>query len=116
MFNLFETALRGDIGELQSSLRILEQAQDVYQLFALLSSQVFQLAAVAHADRNDNVAKDFAIHPYVVSKLTPIAKRIGKSGVAKIIAIFAAADDDMKLSRAEPWPLVERALVKVANI
>lgn len=116
VFNLFETALRGDVDELQQSLRVLEQTQDVYQLFALLSSQVFQLAAVAHAAKTDNVAKDFAIHPYVVSKLTPIAKNLGKSGVAKIVAIFAAADDDLKLSRAEPWLLVERALIKVANI
>lgn len=116
VFNLFETAIRGDIAELQQSLRVLEQTQDVYQLFALLSSQVFQLAAVAHTTKTDNVAKDFAIHPYVVSKLTPIAKKLGKSGVAKIITIFAAADDDLKLSRAEPWLLIERALIKVANI
>ena len=116
VFNLFETALGGDIAELQQSLKILEQTQDVYQLFALLSSQVFQLAAVAHATKTDNVARDFAIHPYVVSKLTPIAKKVGKSGVAKIVKIFASADDDLKLSRAEPWLLIERALIKVANI
>jgi len=116
VFNLFETALHGDVDELQSALRILEQTQDVYQLFALLSSQVFQLAAVANADKTDNVARDFAIHPFVVSKLTPIAKNLGKSGVAKIVTIFASADDDMKISRAEPWLLVERALIKVANI
>ena len=116
VFNLFETALRGDVNELREMLSTLELSQDVYQLFALLSSQVFQLAAVAHAAKTDNVAKDFAIHPFVVSKLTPIAKNLGKSGVAKIVTIFAAADDDLKLSRAEPWLLVERALIKVANI
>ena len=116
VFNLFETALNGDVAELQQALKTLEKTQDVYQLFALLSSQVFQLAAVAHAAKTDNVASDFAIHPYVVSKLTPIAKKVGKSGVAKIVKIFATADDDMKLSRAEPWLLIERALIKVANI
>ena len=120
VFNLFETALRGDVRTLRQTLQILEQSEDVYRLFALLSSQVFQLAAVANASsagqRTDNVARDFGIHPYVVSKLEPIAKRVGKSGVAKIIDIFAIADDDMKLSRAEPWLLVERALVKTANM
>ncbi len=116
VFNLFETALRGDVYELRDMLRTLELSQDVYQLFALLSSQVFQLAAVANAVKTDNVARDFAIHPFVVSKLTPVAKNLGKSGVAKIVTIFAQADDDMKLSRAEPWLLVERALIKVANI
>ena len=116
VFNLFDTALRGDVNDLRQTLRILEQSEDPYRLFALLSSQVFQLAAVANATKDDNVAKDFGIHPYVVSKLQPIAKKIGKSGTAKIITIFAAADDDMKLSRAEPWLLIERALIKVANL
>ena len=116
VFNLFETALRGDVDELRQMLKTLEQTQDVYQLFALLSSQVFQLAAVANAAKTDNVARDFAIHPFVVSKLTPIAKKLGKSSIAKIVTIFADADDDMKISRAEPWLLIERALIKVANI
>ena len=120
VFNLFETALRGDTKNLMEILKILEQTEDVYRLTALLSSQALQLLVVASASsavrRNDNVAKDFAIHPYVVSKLSPIAKRIGKSGASKIISIFTELDDDMKLSRAEPWMLVERALIKVANI
>ncbi len=116
VFNLFETALRGDLDDLKQMLWTLEQTEDVYKLSALLSSQAFQLAAIISATSGDNVAKDFGIHPYVVSKLTPIAKKFGKSGVSKIISIFTEVDDDMKLSRADPWLLIERALVKVANI
>jgi DNA polymerase III delta subunit len=116
VFNLFETALRGDTKNLMEMLKTLEKTEDVYRLTALLTSQAFQLLAVASAGKSDNVAKDFAIHPYVVSKLSPIAKRIGKSGASKIIAIFSELDDDMKLSRAEPWLLVERALIKVSVI
>lgn len=116
VFNLFETALRGDLKELKQTLRTLEQSEDVYRLSALLFAQVFQLAAVSSAQQTDNVAKDFGIHPYVVSKLTPIAKRIGKGSISKIVAIFATTDDDMKSSRAEPWLLIERALLKVASL
>jgi len=116
LLNLFETALRGDMKTLSAILKTIEQTEDVYRLTGLLSSQAFQLLAVASAGKEDNVAKDFGIHPYVVSKLSPIAKRIGKSGASKIIAVFVELDDDMKLSRAEPWLLVERALIKVANI
>jgi DNA polymerase III delta subunit len=79
-------------------------------------SQIFQLAAVMMADKSDNVAKDFGIHPYVVSKLTNVARELGKNKVAKIVSIFTELDDDMKISRAEPWLLVERALMKVANV
>ncbi len=116
VFNLFETALRGDTKNLMEVLKTLKQSEDVYRLTALLSSQAFQLLAVASAGKDDNVAKDFAVHPYVVSKLSPIANRIGKSGASKIVLIFTELDDDMKLSRAEPWLLVERSLIKVANI
>ena len=116
VFNLFETAIRGEKKQLQNIIRNLEQTEDVYRLSALLFSQGFQLAAISTAGNDDNVAKDFGIHPFVVSKLSQIAKKIGKSGVAQVIGILAEADDDMKLSRAEPWLLIERALMKIANI
>jgi DNA polymerase III delta subunit len=116
VFNLFEAALRGDADELKQMIRTLELSEDAYRLFALLSSQAFQLAAIASAEKTDNVAKDFGIHPFVVSKLAPIARRIGDNGIVKIIAIFAQADDDMKISKAEPWLIIERALIKIVNI
>ena len=116
VFNLFETALRGDSAGVSRMLETLEQTDDVYRLTALLSSQAFQLAAVVSAQAGDNVAGDFGIHPYVVSKLTPAAKKIGKSGVSKIINIFTELDDGMKISKAYPWLLVELALIKVAAI
>lgn len=116
VFNLFETALHGDIGGVKQAIGILESSEDVYRLSALLSAQAFQLAAIASADKTDNIAKDFGIHPFVVSKLTPIAKRLRSSGVAKLISIFVEADEDMKSSKAEPWMMIERALIKAATI
>lgn len=116
VFELFETALRGDVKELKRMIQILEQTEDVYRLSALLFTQAFQLAAVASATKSDNVAKDFGIHPYVTSKLESVAKGVGKHNVPKIVRIFAQADDDMKLSRAEPWLLIEHALFKIVNI
>ncbi len=116
VFNLFETALKGDVVRLHDMIKIFEQSEDVYRLIGLLSTQVFQLAAVTNADPSVEVAKDFAIHPFVVSKLSAIAKRLGKTGVAKIVVIFAALDDDIKISRAEPWLLLERALLQVSAI
>lgn len=114
VFNLFETALRGDSHRLKDMLSNIEHSEDVYRLFALLTGQAFQLAAIASSAHSDDVSKDFGIHPFVLSKLTSIAKRLGKRGTTKIVTIFAEADDDMKVSKADPWLLVERALMKVA--
>lgn len=116
VFILFETALRGDRQELKRILRSLEQTEDAFRLLSLLSVQAFQLFVVSTAEKSDNVAKDFGIHPFVVSKLAALSKRIGYKDTTKIIDIFVCADDDIKLSKADPWILIERALLKVASL
>ncbi|TAL15350.1 DNA polymerase III subunit delta [Patescibacteria group bacterium] len=114
VFNLFDAALRGDANAVSQIIKTLELTEDPYRLFALLSGQAFQLTTLAVAGQSDMVAKDLGVSPYTVSKLVPAAKRLGRGGVRRVIRIFANADDDMKLSRAEPWLLIERALIQVA--
>lgn len=111
IFQLFELALEGRRQQVHILLATLELIEDPYKLFALLSSQAFQLAAVAQAKEGDNLVKDFAIHPFVASKLSRHAKRIGKAEAQRILSAFAQADADMKLSKADPWLLIERALL-----
>jgi len=114
VFELFETALSGNRAVLQDTLRTLELQKDPYAIFALLSSQAFSLAAVTYADDNQNASKDFAIHPFVASKLIRHAKRLGKPAVTRIMRQFAQTDADMKISKAEPWLLIERLLFDLA--
>jgi DNA polymerase-3 subunit delta len=116
VFNLFETAVNGDVDKLKKMLQTLEQTNDVYQMSALLFSQGFQLAAVVSAGPDDNVAKDFGVHPFVVAKLTQIAKKVGKDKIARIINALAEADEALKSTATDPWLLIERALIKIANI
>jgi DNA polymerase III delta subunit len=114
IFELFETALNGNRAELSDTLKTLELQEDPYATFALLSSQAFSLAAVTYADNTQNPSKDFAIHPFVASKLTRHAKRLGKPAVTRIMRQFAQTDADMKISKAEPWLLIERLLFDLA--
>lgn len=116
VFHLFSAALRGERETVSSMIKTLELSEDPYRLFGLLSSQVFQLAAVVSAAPADNVSRDFGMHPYAVSQLQSTAKRLGRSGVKKAVSIFARTDDDMKLSRGEPWLLIERALIEVSTL
>jgi DNA polymerase III delta subunit len=113
VFQLFETALEGNYKKVHAMIQTLELTEDPYKLFALLSSQVFQLAAVAHAGAGDDPSKDLAIHPFVASKLSRHAKKFGKAGTSRILTAFAQADADMKISKADPWLLIERALLSV---
>lgn len=113
IFNLFDAALRGDRGRIAEMIKTFELTEDPYRLFALLSGQAFQLATIAVSQPTDMVAKDLGVNPYAISKLVAQAKKLGRSGTRKVIKAFADADDDMKLSRAEPWLLIERALMQI---
>ena len=115
IFELFETALEGKSREVATKLDTLELQEDPYALFALLSSQALTLAAVTYASEEDTPAKDFAIHPFVVSKLTRHGKRLGKLKVAHIVELFAQTDASMKRSKAEPWILIEQLLLEIST-
>lgn len=115
VFMLFESALRGDARRVKDMLITLEVSEDAYKLLGLLSGQAVQLAVLAVSDRpSAEVAKDMGVHPYALSKLAQAAKKLGRSGAKKVIAAFAEADTAAKSSAADPWLLVERALIKVA--
>jgi len=117
IFQLFETALRGDVARLHATLQVLELSEEAYQLFALMSGQAYQLMVLAASDRpSSEVARDIGAHPFVLSKLSPYAKKLGRSGAKKVIATFAEADQDMKTSTIDPWVAIERALLKIATI
>lgn len=113
VFNLLDAALRGDAAKVHDMIRTLESTQDPYMTFGLLSGQVFQLAALAVADKpSTEVAKDLGAHPYALSKLAPYAKRLGRSGTKKLVTIFADTDTAMKSTATAPWLLIEKSLVQ----
>lgn len=113
VFHLFELALAGNRQEVHRMIQTLELTEDPYRLFALLSSQVFQLAAVSSATPADNAVKDFGIHPYVAGKLAKQGSRLGERGAARILQSFAQADADMKVSKGDPWLLIEKTLLSI---
>jgi DNA polymerase-3 subunit delta len=115
VFLLFEAALGGDGVRIKKMLQILETTEDPYRLLGLLGGQAVQLAVVAVTDKpTAEVASDMGVHPYALSKLAPAARKLGRSGAKKVVAAFAEADAGVKTSAADPWLLIERALIKVA--
>jgi DNA polymerase III delta subunit len=115
IFQLFETALEGKPQKVIDSIRTLELTEDPYALFALLTSQALNLAAIAYARAKDgdDAIKQFAIHPFVASKLARHADKLGERKVASIVELFSKADADMKRSRAEPWLIIEKTLMSI---
>ncbi len=116
VFSLFEMSAVGDTKSVKKMLDVIKKNEDVFRLSSLLFIQAFQLAALSVAEKGDYPARDFVIHPFVAQKMTLLAKKIGKRKVLNIISVFAECDKDMKLSKADPWLLVERALMKIAQL
>lgn len=115
IFQLFETALEGKAQKASDMLRTLALQEDPYALTALITSQALSLAAVTYADTGANPTKDFAIHPFVASKLIRHGKRLGKTRVGHILEACARTDADMKRSKADPWVLVDKLLLEIAH-
>ena len=116
VFQLFEVALKGDGAKVSQMIATLSLQEDAYALFALLSSQVQSLAVIAFKGDDNEPTKDFAIHPFVASKLTQQAKRYSKPAVARMLTLFAKADADLKRSRGEPWLVGEKLLLEITQL
>ncbi len=117
VFNLFEAALKGDAARVAQMIATLQLTEDPYRLFGLLSGQALHLFALTVTDKpSSEVAKDLGVHPFALSKLAPYAKKLGKTGAKKVVAMCIQADSAMKTSGHDPWLLIERALIKIAGI
>lgn len=115
-FQLFESALKGDIGKVRRMLTVLEKTEEPYRLFGLLGGQAFQLAILGVSEApSATVASDLGVHPFVLSKLSPFSKQLGRGAVKTVVAAFTEADHAMKTQGHDPWLLIERALLKVAK-
>lgn len=115
VFAVFEAALQGNVRRIQEMIKVLELQDDAYAIFGIIASQTFQLLAIARAGSDDSPEKDFSIHPYVASKLRQSARKYGPRGVERIASIVADTDQSLKTSSVDPWLLVERALVSIAQ-
>ncbi|MAU33780.1 hypothetical protein CL689_05565 [Candidatus Saccharibacteria bacterium] len=111
VFRVFELAIRGDRTQLQKTLDTLEMTEDAYALFALLSAQAVQLLAVTSAPAASDPAKDFGIHPFVVTKMRQLAKSSAAINPGRIVERFAVTDRQLKSSAADPWLLIRKTLI-----
>ncbi|HEX4662260.1 MAG TPA: DNA polymerase III subunit delta [Candidatus Saccharimonadales bacterium] len=116
-FDLLDAAFRGQGVRVRELLAILEINEDPYRFFGLLVSQVYALAiAVAGKDRSSSeVATAAGVHPFVLKKLSSLITASSRTDISAIATVVAIADDQLKGSGAEPWLIIEQALMKIAS-
>lgn len=116
VFALIDASLQKSPQKVHKLVGEASSSEDPYFFFGLFSSQMFQLVTLAVSDKKPaEVAADLGVHPYPLQKLSSVARQLDKNDLKKIASIVAECDDQIKRSGAEPWLLIEQALVKIAN-
>lgn len=112
-FELLDAVFSGSDSRVNELLTLLREREDPYQFFGLLSSQVLALYAIAcgGSRRPDEIARDMALHPFVVRKLGTVANRLGKKSIERLIEQLAHADERIKTSGVDPWRQLEITLL-----
>jgi len=116
VFTLLETALSGDLQQLQATIAALKETEDAYKVVGLLVSQLMQLTALVYGDKpSSEVAKDIKANPYVLNKLAAHAQHFSKKEVSDLLKVAATADIQMKSVAVDPWIPVEQLLLTTAQ-
>ncbi len=116
-FDLLDAVLAGDGAKASTLLARLKTIEDPYKLFGLLVSQMQTLVLVVTADGKslDVIAKESGVHPFVVRKMQPIARRISYAQLQQMLRDVAHTDTQFKSTGVDPWMLLGKCLGKIAS-
>lgn len=113
-FVLFEAVLAGKTERVSQIIHFLETesgSDGAYQTLGLLVSQLVPLNALVLGASSADVAKSLGVHPFVVQKLAPHARRLTRTDVRRMNAALADADAQMKSTSVSPWLILEAAVI-----
>lgn len=117
-FELLDAVFRRDANRAQELIDLLTGREDPYQFFGLLSSQVMALLALASSGgrRPGDIASDIGLHPFVVSKLQPVAREFGEGRLKQFVQQLADSDAKIKTSGIDPWQQLRLTLLSVCSV
>ena len=116
IFELFVESIDGDANRAEQMLKSFQDTQSPHMVLGLISSQVFQLAALVYGDKTpEQVARDIGVHPFMISRLAPISARQTLSDVERYISLITVADERMKSSAGEPWDILSDLILNLNN-
>lgn len=115
-FELLDAAFQGRYELLDQRLAVVAKNEDPYMFFGLLASQVYALAfaKLGEGKNPDVIAKAGGIHPFVLRKLQPIAKRLSIKELEYLVDKLASLDASLKSRPVEPWVQISLFLKSLA--
>jgi DNA polymerase-3 subunit delta len=116
VFQLLDAVMARNSKQVEQYLKIIQGSEDPYRFFGLLSNQIYALLVCAAAGNRDaaTIARDAGVHPFVIRKLLPIARKLNALQRQTIVDIMADLDRQLKSTGADPWTLIRVALSAIA--
>lgn len=116
IFDLLEVAANGERQHVRSILGELRSREDGSKVFAILASQWVQMVSVGASEAPAaGLASELGMHPFVVQKLSRLARSFTRSDLRKLTQLCAAIDTGMKHSEIDPWDGVDRFVIGIAT-
>lgn len=112
VFGILEAAIKRNHSVVLSELQTLKATSDPYSFLGLITSQLVQFAGVWASSDVTKVSSELKLNAYALKS----AQRIGVDGarLERAVGVVAEADYKMKTTSADPWGLVELALIDIA--
>lgn len=117
VFELLDAVFAGRTSDASKLLDLIKGSEDPYRFFGLLANQIHALLLVAAAGNRppDTIAKDAGVHPFVVRKLQPLARKLDKQQRDSMVEVLANLDGQLKSTSHDPWTLIRVALTTIAR-
>lgn len=117
VFEVLNKAFRGQRSAVKQEIDDLESTEtEPRSFFGLLSSQIFNILAIATAPRGASVATDLSINPYVVRQLTPIAQLCSVEELKQVVGWFIEVDSKLKSGSYDAWLEIRVLLNQIIDL
>lgn len=117
IFDLVDAVMNGKTEVVYLLVEQIKRSQDAYQLFGLLTSQIFNLITLHESDKSPtDVARDLGTHPYPLQKLHSLTRKLNKKKILLLVNSMTKIDDQLKRSGADQWDIVEAGLLRLSQL
>lgn len=115
VFALLDTMLRGQRDTALKLLSDIRLTEDPYKFMGLYISQLYTLALCVYArgKSSPDIAREASLHPYVVQKMSALARQIDAKRLRELLSAAKNCDYRLKSSASEPWLVVETMIGKL---
>ena len=114
-FELLDAAFARNRRLIEDRLAVVSRSENAQMFFGLLSSQVYALALMQASDgrRPDEIAKSTGVHPYVLQKITALARQTNLEQLRDIVGKLADLDENLKSRSVDPWVQIRSLLLNI---